>query len=203
MEQPNKGDLSPRESLQIIQRMIDHSKRKVNENGWYLILWGAVLGLAHLAMYILLKLDVEMNFDWIWYPAIGIGVLGSMLYGFLWDRKRKKGTFLDNIIGMVWLTFLFSWGLALIFDGKMENEGIFIYLMSANAVLLTGIIIRYKPVMFGSLFLYGIALAALIMLPNLSLEFYLFQAIAFIGGFLVPGLMLNRWVGKQDQMQNA
>jgi hypothetical protein len=49
--------LSAQESLDIITTMISEAKGKAQQNGFHFLLWGWVVAMANLGMYILTQLD--------------------------------------------------------------------------------------------------------------------------------------------------
>lgn len=57
--EPQPEKLSARESLDIITVMIQEAKGNVQRVNFYFLLWGWVVTIAHLGMYILMQLEYE------------------------------------------------------------------------------------------------------------------------------------------------
>lgn len=199
-KQPN---LTPEQSLDLIQLMISKARGRVCADGYYLILWGTLISIAQLITYFNIKLDFNLNLQVMWYVTLGLGFAGSLAYGILVESKRGKGTHLDLIYGFVWITFFISWMIAMAFQKVLAHESIIIFLACANAVLLTGIIIRFKPLIIGSIFLYATTLIGLLLAPDWPKEILLIFTGGLIAGYIIPGLMLNRKIRKEKKELQA
>lgn len=197
---PDEKEMTPDQSLKIITGMIGNARQKVQANGFYLILWGCLISLAHIASYIMIQIDMTEYQGIAWMVCVGIGVISSMLYGILVERKKTTGTLLDQIYGFVWLTFFVSWTMMIVFMlmGKIELGGILIYVFAANSVFLTGAIIKFRPLLYGGIVLW-ITSIALFLLEYPNSEHQLIGAAGLILGYIVPGLMLNAKLKKERQ----
>jgi uncharacterized integral membrane protein len=195
-----KQTFNAEESLQLITSMIRETRQKANATGFHLILWGTLISLLLLTFYILNETNTPFSGKYLWYPAIALGAIGSMLYGFLVERKRKTHCFLDRIYGMIWLSFFISWTIVLVFNYKIDLGGILVYVFAANAVFLTGILIKFKPFIFGSIVLWATAIASFLLdYPNTG--HLLIGAAGMIFGYVVPGIMLNNKIKRNKQGQ--
>jgi hypothetical protein len=195
-----KQTFNPEESLQLITSMIRETRQKVNASGFYLILWGTLISLVLLTIYVLQITHTPFPGKYIWYPAIALGIVSSILYGFLVDRKRRTHCFLDRVYGMIWLSFFISWTMVLVFGYKLQLGGILIYVFAANAVFLTGIVIKFKPFIFGGIVLWITAILSF-MLEYPNTEHLLIGAAGMIFGYVIPGIMLNNKIKRNNQGQ--
>lgn len=196
----NQPNLTPQQSLDLIHTMISRSRNRVCADGYYLILWGTLIGLAQLLTY--LKITFSLGFDTqlLWYVTIGLGMAGSIGYGILVERKRGQGSHLDLVYGIVWITFFITWGLMIAFHKVLTYESAIIFMACGHAVLLTGVIIRFRPLIIGSLFLYAACITSLILAPGLPKEILLVYTASLIAGYIVPGLMLNNKIKREKRM---
>jgi len=112
MEQ-NK-EMTAQESLAIITETLNNSRKDIlRSNAKYYVLWGALLTLFSLAVYILWKSTGHAYWNLLWFamPLVGFPLAQ-------WMGKREGGVRSENVIsritGGIWLTFcIFACSVAL------------------------------------------------------------------------------------------
>ena len=112
MEQ-NK-EMTAQESLAIITETLNNSRKDIlRSNAKYYVLWGALLTLFSLAVYILWKSTGHAYWNLLWFamPLVGFPLAQ-------WMGKREEGVRSENVIsritGGIWLTFcIFACSVAL------------------------------------------------------------------------------------------
>lgn len=189
--------MTPEESLAVIQQMIDTSRRRFNQNGLYLILWGFLLIPAFVLTYLVEKEWVTLPLRYVWLGMVGIGAVASFIIGFRQGRRPStKWTHLDAIFGFIWLTFIVGWLMIQFFTPMNGGWPLVIFLLAANAVLLSGVTIRFRPLIIGGVIMYLSVGVLFALLPNMPPEHLLIQAGALLAGYVIPGLMLYQFVKK-------
>ena len=113
-------------------------------------------------------------------------------------RKREKGvkTYIDRIIGYVWIVFgiaglavstsaIFMWHLPILF---------IIVLMMGTGTAITGMIIRFKPIIFSG---FAGMLFSFLCLIVKGYDSILVFALIFLVMMVIPGHILN-WKGRKN-----
>lgn len=181
-------NLSAQQSLDIITSMIRQAKGKVSGNSFHLLLWGWCIALANFGMYGLIKFSQYERPYLVWLitiPAWGI----SLWHGAKRDHTKFPATHLDKVNMWLWI----SMGIALLpicAFGYQVNWNIspFILLAVAVPTFVSGVLIRFKPLIIGGIcFWLGGIVSFLVAQP----EQYLVGGIAVVLGYLVPGYLLR------------
>src|SRR5882724_8412128 len=94
--------LSPQDSLQLIQSMIDKAKDTVADDSFYFLLWGWLVFAASIIQYIL-KVIVQTPYHYLAWTLMFAGIIGSALYGAKQDKKRKVKTYVEEVLDYLWL----------------------------------------------------------------------------------------------------
>lgn len=192
--------LTGQESLDLIARMINNTRRNFNDRGGSMFLiWGYTTVAVTIGAYIALLATRSYAAMWLWWalPVIG-GILTWLHF-----RRHKRGvqTHLDKAVNYVWIIFavacmtcvLFSFGSGFFFDRPHLDILFTVALLIGAATALTGLMIQYRPVVAGGI--------AAIVLSLLILIFPAQQFLIFAGIFLVaqviPGHMLNSHCKKE------
>jgi hypothetical protein len=189
MEQEEKV-LNPQESLRVIRETIDLAKRGVGENGFQFLLWGWLVVAASLAEYYMLVngYGVRAHLAWMVMPVIGAPV--SVIYEWRRDQKQKERNTVREWYGYLWLGFGISLILALVTSILRQSPPIpMVLILAGFATFLSGILIRFRPLVFGALVLWAGAALCLVVAVR---EHSLIEAGAVILGYLVPGYLLNQ-----------
>ncbi|HYG18365.1 MAG TPA: hypothetical protein VD816_05520 [Ohtaekwangia sp.] len=179
--------LTARESLDIITAMIEKAKGNVQRNAFYFLLWGWVIVLANLGMYTLLRVGYERP-ALVWLITIPAWIY-SIYYGYRREKSRATTTHFDRISTGLWLSFgvcIFT----LVFFGYKINFQLnpVILLITAVPTFVSGIIIRFKPLMIGGVAFWAFGIVNFLVPMDLQ---FLFGAMAIVCGYLVPGYMLK------------
>ena len=113
-----------------------------------------------------------------------------MIYGMKQSEKVTAPTILDNINKWLWIGFGINCFIMAIF-GKHFNWQInpVIITMCAVPTLVSGIMLRFKPLVFGGVCFW--ILGSIIFMVDMKTQFLL-AAIAVVLGYLVPGYMLKK-----------
>jgi hypothetical protein len=180
-------NLSAQESLDIITRMIREAKGKAQQNGFHFLLWGWVVATANLGMYLLIQLDYARPYV-VWAITIPAWI-ASMYVGFRQGKSERNTTHLDTITGWLWICFGICIFTLVAFGGKLNYQlNPLIIVISAIPTFVSGIIIRFKPLMLGG----GVMWASGIICFLSPVETQpLIGAAAVLCGYLVPGYLLK------------
>ena len=186
-------ELKPEESLQIIEKMIQRTKGNIHASSFYFLLWGWVILIGSAGHLILERLTDFTKPYLIWLIIIP-AIIANIAYGMFHGRKNRFSTHLDFVNFMIWMAFLISYFITLIFM-KEINYKVYpiISLLAGNATFLTGIVIKFKPLIFGGI-IFWIAVICQFLMPQNYVEFV--SPIAIILGYLIPGYMLKSYSKK-------
>lgn len=188
-------ELKPEESIKIIQRMIKASQQQFADNGIFMIIWAIVLILGALVNYFLITLstDIEtmnrgITITWISFPTLG-GIL-SIIAGKRQSKKENVKTHISNLLKYMWFGFGVALFFTILFPALNGNSPIpFILILTAFAIYIFALGIKYLPFMIGSICALTLGVVAFwVNYPTQLLAF----GLAILLGYLIPGIMLYR-----------
>ncbi|MCK5052254.1 MAG: hypothetical protein KAS53_11070 [Candidatus Cloacimonetes bacterium] len=189
------------QALEVIKEMIERTKRKQNYAGFYHLLWGVLISLAIVAMYILIKFEMYdlIGFSWAFF-GIG-GAIVSVIYSKRTYEKQGSIQYPDLGINSIWMGLMIAMFLvAFVFPILKAYEWYIVYVMVSlllgAANFSTGILLKQKmPIING--ILWWIGSIFLLILEN---------QVAFMGVFVlllivnnvIPGIYLYSLARKQN-----
>ena len=189
MENEEKS-LSPQESLRVIRETIDLARHSFHENGFHFLLWGWLVVFASVANYYFVEVHPIPNPGSAWMIMVVIGVPVAMFREWRRSKQEKTRNIVHDWYGMIWLGF----GISMLLVIPMAvREGLspvpFILVLVGFATFMSGILLRFKPLLFGAAVIWAAALWCLFLTPSQHL---LAQAGSAILGYLLPGYLLNQ-----------
>lgn len=187
---PNES-LTAHESIEIITRMINETKGNLKRNAFYFILWGWVVVLANIGVFVLSSMQIAYPHA-MWFITIPAWIY-SLYKGFTQEKRIAATTHLDKITGWLWVAFGLTILVIIIFGYQVNFEiNALILTFSFLPTFVSGVIIRFKPLIYGgaSLLAFGI----LSFLVPRTFE-PLVGAVAICCAYLIPGYLLK---SKQD-----
>lgn len=193
MMEKNDKEISPGESIQLIESMINRAKDRFNENGHLYLLWGWTVLICSIGHFILLKY-VRYEKHYLIWMLTWIVAIYQIIYLAKRKKKEKVKTYSEDILGYVWLTFIVS--MFLIGFVFMRGQAEYYYklinpvflILYGIPTFLSGIILRFKPLKAG-----GISCWVLSVLSTfIPYEYQLLMlSIAMLAAWIVPGYMLR------------
>lgn len=183
-----KEHLTHEQSLAIITGMISTAKGNFRQNSFYFLFWGWISIIASLGHFYLQAFTDYPAPYIVWLIAIP-GWIISMIWGYQQAKKRVVKTYSDHLILWTWVAFTICI-LIIIFSASYINFQItpLILIFAGFATFSTGMIIRYKPLIFGGSFFW---IAAPFAFAAGGTYGHLIMALAIIVGYLIPGYMLK------------
>jgi len=184
----NEKTLKPEESLQIIEKMINRTKCSLHENSFYFLLWGWIV-LFGIIGHTILAHFTDFTKPYLVWLIIIPGIIANTIYGIRQGKKSGISSHIDLISFMIWIAFLVSYAIVLIFMSKFNYQVVpIIFLLAGNATFLSGIIIKFKPLIWGGI-AFWLGVIALFLLPENLIIFV--PPLVIILGYLVPGYLLK------------
>ncbi|MBK6997652.1 MAG: hypothetical protein IPH31_23240 [Lewinellaceae bacterium] len=188
MEQTEKA-LSPQESLRVIRNTIDLAKRSFRDNGFHFLLWGWLVVLASAAHWYLLVNRLHPNPEIAWAVMVVIGMPAALIREWRRGKQIQAPNLFHQMYGMIWLGYGISMGLAIPLAAKSGFSPVpIILVLTGFATFMSGIILSFKPLVFGAAAIWAGALWCLFLSPEQHL---LVQAASAVFGYLLPGYLLN------------
>ena len=188
--QTDQENLTAQQSLDIITAMIRQAKGNVSSNSFHFLLWGATIMIANLGVYFTLLYTNDILLATKFFGLTIVSAVISVVYGAMKSRKQSVKTILDIANTWVWVAYACLCFTIAFFGSKINYQINPILIgMAAIPTLISGIILRFKPLMFGgvALWIFGIIL---FLFPG-PIQF-LISAIAVAVGYLIPGIMLKK-----------
>ena len=181
-------ELTPEESLALINNMIGKARQRYTDNSFFYLLWGWLVILASALHYFLAtqQLVDEPSMAWL---LMFVGVIVSPIYG---SRREKKATvthYTDKLYAWLWL----SLGIAMIIviiNGPYLNFQIapLILMIAGVGTFVSGAMMRFKVLQFGAICLWAMAIFAFHL--N-EIDQMAAMAVGIALGYLVPGYVMK------------
>lgn len=183
------ASFNPQESLQLINSMINTTKNKLADDGFLLIFWGWLVSISALIHFVSIQLHFEYG-ALVWPVLMPLGGIFSGIYGARQSKKARVKTYIGSYLGYVWMAFGLAMFITLI---MMPFHGIqvtyfFLMLLYGISTLVSGGLLDFKPLMFGSIVSFGCAIASVFFGEA---EQLLWLALALIGSYVIPGHLLR------------
>lgn len=184
--------LSPEDSLRVISKTIENAKRRVQENGFYLLLWGTLVVIAGLLDFYLNWKGSEMGYKhyaWMIMPVLGIAA--TIVYEIRrQQREPREGNAFNRLYAMVWLGYGITLPLLIFYTVQAGLSPTPPILAATGfAIFLSGQILNFRPLTLGAVPIWA---GALLTMATASLWHSLIMAVVTGIGYLIPGYLLNR-----------
>jgi hypothetical protein len=187
----NEKLMSGQESLKIISDMINRTKMNIQQGTFHLLFWGSLIVICSLSEYLLYTFTSFENPWLVWLLTIP-GVFVSLIYGFIKGSRQTVYTYAERIYMWLWLSFLLTAIILFVFMGfenRMHTVGSYILMLAALPTFLSGVIIKFKPLVFGGISMWILSLIGFFAGPSIG---PLAVPVAMITGYLIPGYMLKK-----------
>ncbi|MFK8045389.1 MAG: hypothetical protein AB8B72_07835 [Crocinitomicaceae bacterium] len=180
--------MEARESIRIIERMLEESRNSLSNYSFHFILWAVILIPCGIIEWYFS--DVEFRFL-VWPIAGMVGGIIATIYGFQQSKQKTVKTLASRVSGFAWGGF----GICMIFSIFYSitlnvPPHTLILLLAGAATFTTGGMLKFKPFVFGGLFLMLSAFLCGFFVEPIN-QGLVFSA-GLAGGYLVPGLMLRK-----------
>ena len=220
---------SGEDSLKLITEMIQKAKHCFHENGSSAILWGSVVGLAGLVNFAELYWHFYIGFD-IWLVVMA-AVIPQVFISIKQSRSRKVMTHTEAAMNTIWIVYgisifalvfyfnvvpgvtdryLASQGISIIqknADGSVSpfhvfplSHGSLLLILYAIPTLATGLAHKVRPMILAAILCY---IFFLISCYTSTAYDMLFNGLAGICNWLIPGLILRKRFYRQQKTANV
>ncbi len=207
MEEKN---LTEKESLELIARMISKSKKRLEiGDGNVFLYWGTLSVVIGIAVWVAVATTLNPAWNGLW-GLMGIGALFN--YKKAKEAKERGYTsYTDKVCSTIWISFGFICLAALIICTVLtlcyDKHPWFIMFITAvlgcgSGCIATGAVIEIRSLIFGGIFssIFGCALVAC-LICGISVTWNITMALfilSFILMMVIPGLEM-RYIAKKEQ----
>ena len=183
-------ELSPQESLQLIQSMIDKTKDAVADDSFYFLLWGWLVFTCCITEFILKVYFHYPNHYFVWW-LMPVGGVISGIYGSRQSKKRKVKSFVDEAVDYLWIALALAFIVLVFINAESAGwQTAFTYyiLLYAIGTFVSGKLLRFRPLVIGGLINFALAAVSI----KLSYDYQLLiGSLAILISYIIPGHLLR------------
>lgn len=192
-------ELTPNESLKLIESMIGQAKKSFSRISFYFLLWGVLLIGAMIATYCTRSDGHGWASGAAWGVAGALGGIISAVYGARQSKTEEVNNPMDGLIGWVWISFIITMLLVIVCSVFAHRDpGAMITLLTGIPTFLTGQVMRFRPLIIGGVLFWVAGIIMHMTTDPLALTALYCGAMVF--GYIVPGIMLKR---QEDGLRTA
>ncbi len=176
------------ESIKIIERMLEESRNSLSKYSFHFILWALLLIPCGIVEWYFS--DIEYRFM-IWPIVSIIGGIIAAIYGYQQSKRESVKTLAGRVSGFVWGGFGICMVFCIFYSLSLNTPPYtLILLLAGAATFTTGGLSKFKPFIFGGVFLVIAAIVCgfIVAIQNQGLIF----SAGLAGGYLIPGLLLRK-----------
>jgi hypothetical protein len=184
--------LTEKQSLGIIQEMIQRARNQYSEDGSMYLLWGWTILFCSMVQFLL---DVLIHFPRPW--AIWSVTWVVAVYMIIQLRRKEKSsqvrTYTEELIGSVWLAFVIMMIVTFFVLMRFVPEFyrynfLFILICYGMPTFISGAILQFRPLVWGGVVCWLMAAAG----GFVNFHYHpLFIAFAVVSAWIIPGYMLR------------
>ena len=178
------------EQIQLINDTINKTKENLKSSAPNFIFWGALIAVLSFFHYSFPEIVQQTNYSnllyWVLIPALGMVV--TVLYNIKKRKQTGYETHMGRVLKIIWGVFNFSWILLIFISAqKNQNPTESILFLLGVMILITGLLIRFKPISFGGI---SVIICSMVCVYTPNNSWLFINGIASILGLLVPGIVL-------------
>ena len=185
-----KTEFTPEQSLLLITKTIEETKDRFKEYGSVFVFWGALTVIVFGSQLILSLLEL---YKFTMLPVYLFPVGGIITGIWAWRdhlKENKPKTFIGNVLQNIgWIIGMNLMIMGFLFGDKLgEAMGPVFIILLALMIIVSGLSIKFKPLIIGG------ALANLIGLGSFLIDsnYHGFSLIlGAVVGMIIPGILLN------------
>jgi hypothetical protein len=184
-----KENLNEQDSLKIINEMIATAKHSVSDNSFHYLLWGWLVLIASALDYYL-TIHHSPN-HWLPWPVLmGTGGVVAFLYFMFQKRKTAVKTYFETFLGYTWISVLAALVLTGFVGARFGDLMAYpvIMIIYGMGLFVSGMTFRFIPLIIGSIFCWGCAVAACYVTHDIQL---ILLGISVLSGYIIPGYILK------------
>jgi len=182
---------SSKDQIEIINSVIKSTKENLKPLSVNFIFWGFLIIAMSLFNYAFPSLFQSAQYSGLlfWTVLPLIGMILTVYYNINIRKKTGYETYLSRVIKIIWGVFNLSWIyiIALSFTLKSFHPVPPILFLLSIIIIITGLIIKFKPITIGGVFL---TIFTFYLNFNPGINLLLVNIVGVFLGLLVPGLSL-------------
>ena len=153
--------LSPENSLALIQSMINKAKNTVAGDSFYFLLWGWLVFIASIAQFVL-KVILHSPYHYYSWTLMIVGIIVSAYYGYTENKKRRVKTYVEELLNYLWIGVFFSYVLFGFIFARSGWQNCYPFYMGLYAVgsFVSGRALKFSPLVWGSIGSWILAIIA-------------------------------------------
>jgi hypothetical protein len=190
-------EITPNQSLFIIESMINTAKNKLADDGFLLIFWGWLVFLSALTNYLLLVLNIHQG-GLVWAILMPLGGIFTWIYSVKQHKKEQVKTYVGKYLSYLWTGFGIAMGLTVLSLGfyGIKCSYFSFMLLYGFVTFVSGGLLEFKALRIGALFSFAIA-AVSIFVPER--EQLICLAGSILCSYIIPGhLLRTKFKSQQD-----
>ncbi|MFN7312477.1 MAG: hypothetical protein ACK5UI_03250 [Bacteroidota bacterium] len=186
--------MNEKEALKVIEEMITVTRQEIKDNGFYYFFWGWLVFVAAITNVVILKYELLEFHSISWVVLMPLGGIVTAIKG-RFDQKKESAvkTYVSQSMQACVIAFsisLFVVCFAMPIGAQWKAFYPTIMMVYAIWLFISGKLLQFKPLLFGGYLNWLLALIGFIF-PNTLLHLSLI-ALGVLGGFIIPGHLLNR-----------
>jgi hypothetical protein len=190
-------NFSPKDSLLLIDSMINQAKNRFTENGFLYLLWGWLILISAVGHFVLLKLQLFKHPEIIWMSC-WVAIIFQIIFLVRKKKKEKVKTYSDGIVDNIWMCFGICMMVLSIIVSK-NNLWMYMYpiilMLYGIPTFLSGVVMQFTPLKIGGISCWVLAVVATFFLP---IYYLLLLAVAVLIAWIIPGYLLRKKFKNQN-----
>lgn len=186
----NDENFSPKDSLQVIQSMIEKTKQDISDNSIHFLVWGWITFLACLGQFILKHIFEYPRHYMVWC-IVFIGIIFSNYQAYRDRKKSRVKTYIGESIKYLWLGMVIAYfvlSLILTKIGWGNPVFPFFIMLYGLGAYVSGSIIQFRPLIIGGLIASALAIVSAWADYDYQM---LFGAAAVLISYIIPAYILR------------
>lgn len=175
--------------------MLDKTKHAISDQSHYFLLWGYAVFFGCALQFTLIRLDYEKHYMAWWVTLLAL--LVHIWFGARDRRREKVSTYMGEASGALWMGIGFAFMIMAFIFMKIGWQYCFPFyiLFYGLGTFVSGILLRFRPLIVGGAICYVLAAFATFMDYDVQV---LLTAFSILVSYIIPGHMLRAKYKKQN-----
>ena len=178
------------DQIQLINDTINKTKENLKSSSFNFILWGILIAALSFFHFTFPEIVQQTKYStllyWVLIPLLAVAV--TVVYNIKKRKKTGYETHMGRTLKIIWGIFNIAWILLIFisFEKKVNPTESILFLLGVM-ILITGLLIRFKPFSFGGI---SVIICSILCVYTPNNSWLLLNGIAAVFGLLIPGITL-------------